>query len=147
MTGDAEAAPQAAMVMPDFSGITMLVLREVFDQWRIFERDGRLWGMRGGTVTSEGAESLIRPVIEAGSLKEMAERLSLQEWLRRMSPAELEAVWDGGIAAVAPDKAYLVPEPRPGGLALPRDLLTVFAAAGPAVKALRGAVEGTVPEA
>jgi hypothetical protein len=31
----------------------------------------------------------------------LAEQLSLQEWLRRMSAAELEAVWLDGLEAVA----------------------------------------------
>jgi hypothetical protein len=58
--------------------------------------------MRAGAIAGEGPRSLIRPVVCTMTLRGLAEQLSLQEWLRRMSAAELEAVWRDGLAAVAP---------------------------------------------
>lgn len=97
-----EAAAQTAAVAGEFGEITAEMLRETFDDWRIFERDGRRWAMREGTATTEGPRSLIHPVLCAMTLDGLAEQLSLQEWLRRMTAAELEAVWREGLAAVAP---------------------------------------------
>jgi hypothetical protein len=47
----------------------------------------------------EGPRSLIYPVVGATSLEGLADQLSLQEWLRRMTDEELDAVWREGIAA------------------------------------------------
>jgi hypothetical protein len=96
-----DAAPQAVVLAGEFGEITGTMLRETFDHWRIFEKDGRWWAMRAGTITEKGPQSLIHPVICAMTLEGLAEQLSLQEWLRRMSSAELEAVWHDGLAAVA----------------------------------------------
>lgn len=82
--------------------ITADMLRQTFDDWRVFEKDGRWWATRGGTVTGAGPRSLIRAAVCAVTLDGLAEQLSLQEWLRRMPAAELEAVWRDGLAAVAP---------------------------------------------
>jgi hypothetical protein len=78
------------------------MLRATFDHWRVFGKDGRWWAVRGGLVTGEGPRSLVRPAVCAATLEGLAEQLSLQEWLRRMPAAELEAVWRDGLAAVAP---------------------------------------------
>jgi hypothetical protein len=103
---DDEAAPQAAAVPADeFGEITAGMLRATFDHWRIFEKEGRWWAMRAGSDAEEGPRSLIHPVVCAVTLGGLAEQLCLQEWLRRMTAAELEAVWRGGFAAVAPDVA------------------------------------------
>jgi hypothetical protein len=96
-----DAASQAAVLAGEFGDITAAMLRETFDHWRIFEKDGRWWAMRAGAVAAEGPHSLIRPVVCGMTLGGLAEQLSLQEWLRRMSAAELEAVWRDGLAAVA----------------------------------------------
>lgn len=95
-----EAAPQAAVPV-GFGKITADMLRATFDHWRIFEKDGRWWALRAGTTTTEGAGSLIRPVVCGMTLDGLAEQLSLQEWLRTMPPLELECVWRDGLAAVA----------------------------------------------
>lgn len=99
MTGDTEAA-SAATLTGDGSGITAEMLRTTFTEWRIFERDGRWRAMRGGEASSGGPRSMIHPVVLAMTLQGLAEQLSLQEWLRRMTAEELEAVWRGGFAAV-----------------------------------------------
>jgi hypothetical protein len=97
-----EAAPQAAAALADeFGGITMEMLRATFDHWRIFQRDDWCWAVRAGVATTEGPRSLIQPVVSAMTLVGLAEQLSLQEWLRRMTAAELAAVWRNGLAAVA----------------------------------------------
>jgi hypothetical protein len=96
-----EAAPQAAEEPADESGeITADMLRAAFEDWRVFEKNGRWWAMRSGTVAGEGPERLIRPLVFAETLEGLAEQLSVQEWLRKMTAAELEAVWRGGFAAV-----------------------------------------------
>jgi hypothetical protein len=97
-----EAAPHAAVLAVGLGEVTADMLRHTFDHWRIFEKDGRWWATRAGAVTGEGPLSLIRSLVCAMTLTELAEQLSLQEWLRRMSAAELEAVWRDGLAAVAP---------------------------------------------
>lgn len=98
-----EAAPQPAAGLADeFGGITAEMLQATFDHWRIFETDGRLWAMRPGTARTEGPRSLIHPVVCAMTPLGLAEQLSLQEWLRRMTAAELASVWRDGLALVAP---------------------------------------------
>lgn len=82
--------------------ITAGMLRATFDHWRVFEQGGRWWATRPGVVEEYGPRSLIRPLVVAGSLEGLGEQLSVQEWLRRMPAAELEAVWRGGPAAAAP---------------------------------------------
>jgi hypothetical protein len=94
-----EAAPQAAALADGFGEVTGDMLRATFDHWRIFEKDGRCWAMREGTATTEGPRSLIHPLLCAVTLPGLAEQLNLQEWLRRMPAAELEAVWREGLAA------------------------------------------------
>lgn len=101
MAGQAES--QAAAALADaLSKITVEMLQATFDHWRIFEKDSQWWAMRAGTATEEGPRSLIRPAVFAMTLIGLAEQLSLQEWFRRMTATELEAVWRGGLAAVAP---------------------------------------------
>jgi hypothetical protein len=98
-----ETAAEAGAALADaLSGITVEMLQTTFDHWRIFEKDGRWWAMRAGTATEEGPRALIRPAVFAMTLIGLAEQLSLQEWLRRMTATELEAVWRDGLAAVAP---------------------------------------------
>jgi hypothetical protein len=97
-----EAGPQTATLAGEFGEITADMLRVTFDQWRIFEKDGRWWAMREGMARTEGPRSLIRPVLCAMTLDGLAEQLSLQEWFRRMPPAELESVWRDGLSAVTP---------------------------------------------
>jgi hypothetical protein len=99
--GEAAAETDAALA-DEFSKITVEMLQATFDHWRIFEKESRWWAMRAGTATEEGPRSLIRPAVFAMTLIGLAEQLSLQEWLRRMTAAELEAVWRDGLAAVAP---------------------------------------------
>jgi hypothetical protein len=102
MVGDNmnHAVPEAAALADELGGITVDMLRTTFDHWRIFEKDGRWWAMREGMATTEGPRSLIHPVVCAMTLDGLAEQLSLQDWLRRMTPGELEAVWRDGLAAV-----------------------------------------------
>jgi hypothetical protein len=101
MAGDTGGALQASVPAGEFGEVTADMLRETFDHWRIFERDGRWLAVRGGEVAGDGPRSLMRPLVDAITLVGLAEQPSLQEWLRRMSAAELEAVWRDGLAAVA----------------------------------------------
>jgi hypothetical protein len=94
------AGKLAALLAGEFGGLTGDALRETFSGWRVVERDGKWWAFRGGAVMLEGPRSLIRPAVCAGSLEGLADQLSLQEWLRRMTDEELEAVWREGFAAV-----------------------------------------------
>jgi hypothetical protein len=57
---------------------------------------------RSGMAVGQGPASLIQPVVTAASLTRLAEQLCMQEWLRSLPAAELEAVWRGGTMAVAP---------------------------------------------
>jgi hypothetical protein len=102
-----ESAPQASLLADkladlmagEFGEITADALRSTFDHWRVFESGGRWWAFRSGEAADSGPRSLIQPVVSAMTLEGLAEQLSLQEWLRRMSAAELNAVWREGIAA------------------------------------------------
>jgi hypothetical protein len=94
-----EAAQQGAALAGGFGEVTAGMLRATFDHWRIFETDGRWWAFREGIVSGEGPRSLIRVAVCAVTLDGLAEQLCLQEWLRRMSAAELESVWREGFPA------------------------------------------------
>jgi hypothetical protein len=109
-----EAASQAAAGLADeFGEITADMLRATFDHWRIFEKDSRRWwATRPGTATTAGPRSLIHPVVCAMTLQGLAEQLSLQEWLRRMTAEELEAVWRDGFTEAAPMSAVSPGDPR-----------------------------------
>lgn len=72
------------------------------DHWRIFQACGKWRAFRSGMAADEGPASLIQPVVTAASLTRLAEQLCLQEWLRSLPAAELEAVWRGGTMAIAP---------------------------------------------
>jgi hypothetical protein len=96
----AEEAPHAGA--DESGGITLETVRETFDHWRVFEKNGRYWAMRAGAVTSEGPQSLIHPLVWAPTAEGLADQLSMQEWLRRMPAAELEAVWREGFEAITP---------------------------------------------
>ncbi len=103
---DPESAGMAGAEVPagqaGASGeITLDALREVFDEWWLWEGSGQCHAMRTGTFEAEGPRSLIRPYVAADTPQGLADQLSLQEWLRRMSAAELEAVWRDGLGAVA----------------------------------------------
>ncbi|HZR53625.1 MAG TPA: hypothetical protein VFB06_29475 [Streptosporangiaceae bacterium] len=92
----AQDAGEAAR-RPLDEALTLAAVRAVFDQWRIIENDGMYLAVRGGTVTLDGPQSLILPFIFSSSLEGLTEKLSLQEWLRRMTPEELEMAWRYGI--------------------------------------------------
>jgi hypothetical protein len=98
-SGPHEATPLACVPAAVSGGITLDVLRATFDHWRIFEKNDEWWAMRSGTATSEGPRSLILPLVRASTLEGLADHLSVQEWLRRMPAAELEAVWRNGFPA------------------------------------------------
>ena len=80
--------------------VTLVMFQDTFEDWRIFCRNGRYWAMRAGTVTVNGAQSLILPVVWANTLEELGDALSLQEWLRRMTAEELDLVWRYGLDAL-----------------------------------------------
>jgi hypothetical protein len=100
-----EAAPQAADTgtAPDGSGaLTAGMVRDTFDHWRIFQACGKWRAFRSGMAAGEGPASLIQPVVTAATLTRLAGQLCVQEWLRTLPAAELEAVWRGGMGTVAP---------------------------------------------
>ena len=100
-----ESAPQACLLADKLAALLtgecgeVTALRSTFDHWRVFEKDGKWWAFRGGEAVASGPRSLIQPVVGAMTLAGLAEQLSLQEWLRRMTAEELGAVWREGIAA------------------------------------------------
>lgn len=96
-----EAATQSAAVADELGEITEDMLRATFDHWRIFEKDSHWWAMREGAARTAGPRSLIHPVVCAMTLQGLAEQLSLQDWLRRMTAEELEAVWRHGFTEAA----------------------------------------------
>jgi hypothetical protein len=100
-SGDATGGGLEAAGIGELGQISVEMLRATFDHWRIFEKDGRWWALRPGIAMTAGPRSLIHPLICAMTREGLAEQLSLQEWLRRMPAAELEAVWRDGFAAVA----------------------------------------------
>ena len=73
--------------------ITPESLRATFAQWRIFEERGSWWAMRGGPEWPVGPRTLLLRVIRARDLSVLAERLCLQEYLDRLDPQELAAVY------------------------------------------------------
>jgi hypothetical protein len=83
-------------------GVTVDMLRETFDHWRIGEAAGRWWAVRSGTVAADGPRSLVRPVVGAGTLEELAHQLCVQAWLASLSAGELEAIWRGQTAPAKP---------------------------------------------
>lgn len=106
MDGEALPGNGADQLMSLFSGeVTADALRQTFAQWRVFEKDGTWLAFRGGAAQETGPRSLIQPVVRAVSPTGLAEQLSLQEWLRRMTDEELDAVWREGIAAWAGEEA------------------------------------------
>ena len=102
MSGFTAEAPSDGGRPPEWGTVTLEMLRETFDHWRIFLADGRCWAIRpGGVAAASGPRSLIRPVVGALTPDGLAEQLCMQEHLRRMTAQELEAVWRGGFTAVS----------------------------------------------
>jgi hypothetical protein len=73
--------------------ITAGMLRATFPQWHIARNGGTWWAVRGGLARLDGPESLLLRVITARDLGGLAERLCLQDYLDRLSPEELAAVY------------------------------------------------------
>ena len=68
------------------------------DTWHVF-RAAEWWcAMRrgGGTVMWNGPRSLIRPVLCAERLDDLAEQMCVQALLDQLSPADLERVYASG---------------------------------------------------
>ncbi len=92
--------------------LTLAVVREAFDHWRITDTDnGLLLALRGGPVVNAGPQSLIVPCVFASSLEDLTDKLSLQEWFRRMTADELDLVWRHGSGALTDP---LIPVTDPG---------------------------------
>lgn len=68
-------------------------LRQTFPAWRIFSDAGVWWALRVGVEKPSGPESLLRRVLCAPDLSQLAERLCLQDHLDRLDQDELDAVW------------------------------------------------------
>lgn len=101
MDGDTEAAAGTAAVPADELGaIAAGMLREWFPQWRIYGQGDLWWAMRSGYAALRGPQSLICLFVSARSPKEMTSKLRRQEWLRSLTPAELESEWRRWVAAV-----------------------------------------------
>jgi hypothetical protein len=78
----------------DMAGeITVGTLGATFPQWRIFGACGLWWATRDGLVSLDGPKSLLRRLISAPDLTALAEKLCLQEYLDRLDPQELAAVY------------------------------------------------------
>ncbi len=89
-----EAPPQAAEEADGFGEVTVDMLRAAFDRWRIYKAGGLWWAMRSGeNQVPGGPRSLIRSLLSAATVIGLGEQLELQEHLRGLSAAELEAVW------------------------------------------------------
>ena len=78
----------------DMAGeITVGMLRATFPQWRILGACGLWWAMRDGLVWLDGRKSLLLRLISAPDTAALAEKLCLQEYLDRLDPQELAAVY------------------------------------------------------
>jgi hypothetical protein len=68
------------------------------DTWHIFRAAGSWCALRrgGGTVMWNGPKSLIRPVLCAERLDDLAEQMCVQALLDRLNPADLERVYATG---------------------------------------------------
>jgi hypothetical protein len=73
--------------------ITVGMLRATFPQWRILGACGLWWAMRDGLVWLDGRKSLLLRLISAPDTAALAEKLCLQEYLDRLDPQELAAVY------------------------------------------------------
>lgn len=81
-SGTVPAALDAAMV------------RAAFPAWHVAQRATGGWlAFRGGLEMSGGPRSLLRCVLGAPTLADLAERLAVQEYLDGLSPEELAGVW------------------------------------------------------
>lgn len=69
------------------------MLREAFPQWRITGAGDCWFAFRGGLEMQAGPRSLLRCTLRASTLIELAEKLSLQEYLDGLAAEELEEVW------------------------------------------------------
>lgn len=79
--------------MADFGEITVDMLRATFPQWRVASCNGIWWALRGGLEPLDGPESLLLRIVSARDLTALAERLCLQDYLDRLDPDELAAVY------------------------------------------------------
>jgi hypothetical protein len=77
----------------DFGEITVDMLRATFPQWHLFRVRGLWWALRGGLERTEGPESLLLRVVSASTLNALAEKLCLQDYLDRLDPDQLVAVY------------------------------------------------------
>jgi hypothetical protein len=73
--------------------IDPIMLRRTFPQWRITGTEGCWFAIRGGLEMQTGPRSLLRCVLSASTLVELAEKLSLQEYLDGLTAEELDEVW------------------------------------------------------
>ena len=102
MTAGDGAAVDVDALVEKFAEDYAETLRGIFPHWRIYKASGQWWAMRSGENDfTVGPRSLICSVAGSGTVVGLAEQLSLQEHLRRLSPADLEAVWRGLLAGAA----------------------------------------------
>lgn len=76
-----------------FGTIDATMLRQTFPQWRITGAEGCWFAIRGGLEMRAGPRSLLRCLLSGSTLVELAEKLSLQEYLDGLDEDELEEVW------------------------------------------------------
>jgi hypothetical protein len=95
--------PEAAQTSPGAPGmagtgkITVVMLRQTFAEWQVFEHDGTWWAARGGVQAWSGPRSLIQRVLSSADLTVLAEKLCAQEWLDTMTEAELAAFYQASL--------------------------------------------------
>jgi hypothetical protein len=79
--------------MAGFGEISVDMLRATFPRWRLASCNGIWWALRGGLEPLDGPESLLLRVVSARDLTALAEKLCLQDYLDRLAPDELAAVY------------------------------------------------------
>jgi len=79
--------------------ITPQVLRATFPDWRIFLSSTTWWAVRGGFQEFDGPRSLLHCTLTSADLTVLADKLCAQDYLGKLSDAELEQAWRDMLAA------------------------------------------------
>jgi len=79
--------------LDDAAMLDVEAVRATFPEWRIFQAHRVWWAARGGLQEWTGPASLLARVLCAETLKALAEKLSLQEYLDHLTPGELAKVY------------------------------------------------------
>jgi hypothetical protein len=93
MTTAAEGHAAGIRDIGGLGDITPQMLSELFPDWHVFRNHGAWWAIRAGEEKITGPGSLLRCVLGAPDLPELAEKIVLQEYLSSLDTVALEAVW------------------------------------------------------